>query len=206
MSNQKGFSLIEVMIAAVILVPTLGLVLNTTQSVNSHLVMDDTIGASVESLQRSVTRVSKLMRPCSLATYRMAADQTDVEEGRANHVGEWIEPVAGVTRNSIYFRSADGRLSMNALNLTPPRTLRFVMDSHEIANGRDDDGDGLVDEGRVEMIYDGMRVPLVSNVEGCSFSLQDRRVTIEMRSGIRRRGASQTQRFTAREVLYLRNN
>ncbi|MBI5851034.1 MAG: type II secretion system protein [Planctomycetes bacterium] len=205
MNSQRGFSLIEVMVVMSIMIPILGFVLSGTRSVNLAVVKDDAIAASLESLQRSVTRLAHIIRPGSLGQYRMVALDEDVTTGLASSAGEWIEPRNGVRRESIQFRATDGRLSMNAVNLSAPRVIRFLLDPSEIDNGVDDDRDGLIDEGRIMMQYDGVEVALVRNVEQCSFELNDRLLTIRIRSAARAR-EGRIQRFSIEEVIHLRNN
>ena len=63
----------------------------------------------------------------------------------------------------------------------------------------------MVDEGRLMMDYDGIPVALASNLEAATFTLVGRLLTIRLQSAARTR-AGVMQRFTASEVLYLRNN
>jgi hypothetical protein len=224
-TRQSGFSLLEVMIVGALMVPALAIILRATDMATNNLSADDTVGRYMESLQRSAVRIAAIIRPCSLATYRMESTQVDVDEtaaeeaaeaamltylrtvpsGTAHAVGEWIEPADGAARTGIRFQGATGQVSMNAAALTPPRTLRFVRDSGELANGLDDDQDGLIDEGAVWLTYDSSTIQLNSNIERCLFSLTSRTLTITLASAVRRRDG-RVQRFTHNEVLFLRNN
>lgn len=205
MNRQDGFTMVEVMVVFVLLVPTLGLILTCTETASRNLAIDDTVAKTMETLQRSAVRISQIARPCAMTSYRMQATAADVAAALATTVGEWIEPVDGQPRTAIRFRSATGTVSMNASALTSPRTFRFVMDPRETDNDVDDDGDGMVDEGKVIMDYDGNRIAMAGNVESCTFTLTNRLLRIELRAAARRRDGS-IQRFTARETLFLRNN
>lgn len=202
--GEQGFTLVELVLVATLLTMAMaivGMCMNTaTQSLNA----DDLVGRAMESLQRSAVRISQVARPCSLTTYRVAAVASDVP-ALASAVGEWIEPVDGDPRASIMFQSASGVLSMNASALTGPRIFTLELDAGEVDNDIDDDGDGMIDEGRVVLDYEGIKVALASNIEGCTFTLTGRLLAIELRSAARARGGL-LQRFTIRETIYLRNN
>jgi hypothetical protein len=67
---------------------------------------------------------------------------------------------------SLSFRAAEGWAG-GALQLGPQRRLRFERDAAEFADGLDNDGDGLVDEGALIFTTDvaaGAEVALVSGV------------------------------------------
>lgn len=225
-SDQRGFTMLEMMAVLALLVPMLSIILRATSTTAGNMIADDNVARCMENLQRSAIRIAAIIRPASISTYRMEANQVDVDEtqrevyehsigntsyvrppgsGYATSVGEWIEPADGAARTGIRFRAATGKLSMNASALTPWRTLRFEMDAGEIANGSDDDGDGLVDEGAVVLDYDGTTVRMNTDIEQCTFNLEGRTLTILLQSGSHRRNGM-VQRFTHREVLFLRNN
>lgn len=205
MNRQTGSTLLEVLVVAALLIPIIALMMTGTDRATQTMAQDETIAKTMEGLQRSAIRISHVVRPCSLGTYRMAANQEDVNALRAAAVGEWIEPEPGLPRTGIRFRAASGTLYINAAALTAVRTVQFRLEPGETQNGVDDDGDGLIDEGDVVYDQDGTEVLLTRNVERCTFALTDRTLVIELRAGARRKDG-QVQRFTARQTLYLRNN
>ena len=207
MKNSRcgGFTLLELMIATLIFVPVLVAISATTRTVSGTINANDQSAEVLESLRRSMQRVAQLVRPCSMTTVRLQAIQADVDAGRAATVGEWIDPTDLQACPGIRFRSADGVLSMNATALTPPREIYFVMDSNEIDNDLDDDGDGMVDEGRVHLLYDTTRLTLADSIENCSFTTDGRLLRISMQS-VRRDASRRVFRATVEQVFYLRNN
>ena len=88
MNRQSGFSLLEVMIVGALMVPALAIILRATDMATNNLSADDTVGRYMESLQRSAVRIASIIRPCSLATYRMESTQVDVDETAAEEVAE----------------------------------------------------------------------------------------------------------------------
>jgi prepilin-type N-terminal cleavage/methylation domain-containing protein len=203
-SAQGGFTLVEVTMVAALFGLILGAIAMSLQTTSQSLTADDQVGRAMESLQRCAVRIAHIARSCALTTFRVASTAADVPL-RATAAGQWIEPEDGEPRAAIQFRTADGRLSMNAAALTPPREFRLRLDPGEIQNGIDDDNDGLIDQGTLMMNYDGVDVELGHHVESCVFTLTDRLLTIDLTSGVRRRNGS-VQHFKIHETAYLRNN
>jgi hypothetical protein len=203
-SAEGGFTLVEVVLVTALLGLILGAVAMSLQTTSQSLAADDVVGKAMESLQRSAVRIAHLARSCALTSYRVFSTASDVPL-RATAPGQWIEPMDDEPRIAIQFRSADGRLSMNAAALTEPRTFRIRLDPGESANGLDDDGDGLIDQGTLVMNYDGLDIEIGHKIESCRFTLSDRLLTIELSSGARRRDGT-VQHFSIHETAYLRNN
>ena len=204
-STRGGFTLIEVLIVTLIFVPILMAIHTTTAMVSSTVSANDLSAEVLETLRRSMHRVSQLVRPGSLTTVQVQAIQADVDASRAANVGDWIDPVDLEARPGIRFQSAEGVLSMNAAALTPPREITFVMDSDELDNDLDDDGDGMVDEGAIHMLYDTSRFTLSDSIETCSFAMDGRVLRILMQSA-RRDPKGHVYRATIAQTFYLRNN
>jgi len=203
-SASGGFTLVEVVIVATLLSLAMSIISMCLSTATASLGVDDLVARSMETLQRNAVRIAQITRPCAISTYRVLSTSADVPL-HAAAAGEWMEPLQDDPRPSVQFRSARGELSMNAAGLTAPRTLRIQLDPGEVENGIDDDGDGMIDEGRVMLRYDGVDVAMAQNIERCVFTLSGRLLTIEMRSAARRRDGG-LQRFTVRETIYLRNN
>lgn len=204
MNRQAGFTLVELTLVTALLAMIMAGVAAFLSAATTSIRLDDNVAVAMESLQRSAIRVSQVMRPCSISTYRVLSTQSDVPAA-ASAVGQWIEPTDGESRAAIQFCSSTGELSLNAQQLTEPRSFSIQLEPGELENDADDDGDGLVDEGRLMMLYDGIPVALASNLEAVTFTLTGRLLNIRVQSAARTR-AGMVQRFTAEEVLYLRNN
>ncbi len=201
---QGGFTLVEVTLVTALLGLILGAVAMSLQTTSQSLTADDQVGRAMESLQRCAVRIAHIARSCAITTFRVCSTAADVPL-RATAPGQWIEPQDGEPRDAIQFRSADGRLSMNAAALTQPHEFRKKLDPGEVANGLDDDGDGLIDQGTLMMTYEGVEVELGHHVESVTFTLTDRLLAIDLVSGVRRRDGS-VLHFKIHETTYLRNN
>ncbi len=99
---------------------------------------------------------------------------------------------------------ATGTLSMNATDLTSPRALEFVLDAGEAANSTDDDGDGLVDEGKLFLRYESTRTPIADGVESCSFEVDGRVIRFSVQCA-KRDGSGRVHRETTQQVWWVRN-
>ncbi len=204
-SKCGGFTLFEVMIVTLIFLPVMVAITATTGMVSGTINANDQSAEVLESLRRSMQRVAQFVRPASMTTIRCQAIQADVDAGKAASVGDWIEPTDLEARPGIRFQSADGVMSMNASALTPPREITFVMDTGEVDNDLDDDGDGMVDEGKVHLLYDTTTVTLVNQIEFCSFAMDGRLMRMQMQS-VRLDSEGRAYRATVEQVFYLRNN
>ena len=201
---DTGYTLVELTIAAVLLAGAMAMIAVSVSTASNSLHGDDLVAKGMESLQRSAVRVSQIMRPCSLTSYRVLSLRSDVP-AQASAPGEWIEPNDGEPRSAIQFRAASGVESMNAAALTDTRVLRLEPEASDPPDGVDNDGDGMVDEGYLVLDYDGIAVRLASNIERCTFTLTGRQLAIELHSAARRRNQT-VQHFAVHETLYLRNN
>lgn len=215
-SNQAGFTLLEMMLVMVVAIPILGSVFVTNKLVRSEIQATDTAAAAAESCRAAGQRLALLARAGLLSTCQIKATAADISAAQAAALtnpstyiptlGEWISPPETGSRTTFRFQSADGILSMNATALTPMREFEFFMDAGESDNGVDDDGDGMVDEGRLQLRIGNSPVQLVlAGVERCDFSLAGRLLTITLTCA-RRDGDGHLYRATTTQSIYMRNS
>ena len=202
---QRGFTLVEVMIAATVLAVMMAAIFNTTTVATRSTEENVASAESITQCRRYLERVARLVIPAKMSTLQMPATAADVTALLATSVGEWIDaPGDAEWRNGIQFLAATGQLAMNAVLSTSTRALQFTMEATETDNDIDDDGDGLVDEGIVTLLHDGVTVRVLHGVETCSFQLTDRLLAIRMRCGLQKNG--RTHRADLTQRVFLRNN
>jgi hypothetical protein len=204
-ATERGFTLIEMTIVLALAFPILTGLAMTTTSVNQSIEANSRAADVNTFSRRALLRIANLIRPAQMSTFRVLSVALDVTELRATKVGEWIVPSDLVERPGLEFRSASGLLSMNAALTTSERRTVFVRDPTESPNGVDDDGDGLVDEGRVMLLQNGVTLNILQNVEDLTFELDGRLLTIRMRVA-RRATNGRIHRFSTTSQFYLRNN
>ena len=203
--SSGGFTLVEVMIAATITAVMMAAIWNSTSVATRSTEENMASAESITQCRRYLERVAKLVLPAKMSTLKMPAIAADVTNLVATSVGEWIDaPGDTEWRGGIQFVAASGTLRMNAALLTSMRALEFAMDPTESDNNADDDGDGLVDEGRVSLLHDGTVIHVLQGVEICSFQLTDRLLAIRMRCGLWKNG--RTHRADLTQRIFLRNN
>lgn len=201
--TQHGFTLLELMLVVVIMVPLFGALAGISASVTSSVDANDKRASAVERARRSVQRLSQLLRPARLSSIQVQANADDVAAARASAVGQWISPVDLSPRSSVRFFAAEGLLSMNAALSTPRRQLTFELESGETANGIDDDGDGLVDEGRLLYVSDTVSADL-GRFEMVTFTTEGSLLRISLRVGIS--GANRRiYRASVEHAFHIRN-
>lgn len=203
--RQSGFSLVELMIVVAVLAALVAAVGTSAHVVNSTLNTNGVRADVTASAQRSIRMMGTFARSGKLSTIQVQAVAADVAALRATYVGEWIPPSDLVWRPGIEFVCAAGVLKINASLNTAQRRLTFELDPGEIANGADDDGDGLIDEGSVILKHDLSTVAVVHDVEDCSFMLDGRLLSIRLRCG-KRDASGRVHRATFERAFYMRNN
>jgi len=209
-SRERGFTLVEMVVTMMVLIvvlagfgSTAGITSRTANSIYRR-------AEATERVMRCFERITPFTRAGVTSTYQVEANAADVIAGRATAAGAWIDPQDGEARTAARLRAADGILAMNATSITPPIELRFQTDPGEdpatnpaAAAGRDDDGDGLVDQGRLTMLYKGIRTVLLTGIESCTMTIDGYLLTVRVRTA---RGRTSTTQFTFERVFTLRNN
>jgi hypothetical protein len=109
-----------------------------------------------------------------------------------------------VPAQSLSFASVEGTQSMNAQARTLVRTIEFVRDPGEKLNAYDDDGDGMIDEGKLIMRYGKTTTILADKVEICTFTLEGRIVRFAIRV-CRRDSKGRIHRTTIQKRILIRN-
>lgn len=145
---RAGLTLLELAIAAVIVAMMFGAVAITVLRADGAY-REAELGAEVE-------------RDSEPALERVAREFMDAARTTVT-----LTPAAPLQGTSISYRRATG-WGGGALQLSPTRRIRFELDPAELADGLDNDGDGLVDEGRVVLSTDvaggGTQAVLVTGV------------------------------------------
>jgi prepilin-type N-terminal cleavage/methylation domain-containing protein len=202
--RTSGFTLVELMIVATVLVLLLTAFGATAGTASRTMLVTDRRAEATEKLLRFFARIVNQTRAGVLSTYKVEATAADVAAARAAAVGDWIDPVDGEPRDAVCFQAADGILAINAGSLSPPIVLRFRRDAGEDATAGDDDGDGLVDEGQVTLGYDAeVEANVLTGVSACDFVLDGNLLAVRVRTA-RRVGSD--QQFQLEQVFTLRNN
>ena len=206
--RSKGFTLVELMIVLVVMTTMMAGVWSVTQSARGAVAANARAAEVAATTVRTIRRIGAFLRPAKLSTVQLQAIAADVSAGRAAAVGEWIFPPTppdGLERPGIRFLAAEGLLSMNATLSTTPRELTFEMDSTETANGNDDDGAGMIDEGKVRLLHETSSLAIARDAEACAFTISGRQVTVRLRCAKGGPGGP-VQRAELTQSFYFRNN
>lgn len=213
---ESGFTLLELLVVTAMAMPILGSVFATNAMVREEIQASDTSASVAESCRTAGQRLALYARSGLLSTCAVRATQADVNAAIAAQaldpsvivpgLGDWIAPPVGSTHSTFRFQAADGILSMNAAALTPAREFEFVMDDSEIANGADDDGDGMIDEGKLQLRINTSQLELIATgVEQCNFSLNGRILRVQLTCA-RRDHQGHVYRAVATHNICMRNS
>lgn len=212
---QGGMSLLELLVVMAVSVPILGSVLATNRMVREENTATDEAATVAENCRLAGQRLALYARAGLLSTCFVRATDEDVELARVAResdpsvtvpdVGDWIAPNEHTQRQTFSFQAADGVLSMNADRVTEAREFEFVLEDNELDNDRDDDGDGLVDEGSLRLRIGTTRLELIATgVESCSFELTGRVLTFNLQCA-RRDHQGHVYRAAVTHTIFMRN-
>ncbi len=213
---QGGFTLLELLIVMTVSIPILGSVMATNRMVREENTAREATADVAERCRTAGQRLALYGRAGLLSTCQIRATQDDVDTAAAAHatdpsvvlcdVGDWIAPYENTQRSTFSFQAADGVLSLNATALTPVREFEFVLEDGELDNGLDDDGDGLIDEGSLQLRVGTTNLELIAEgVEQCTFSLDGRVVSVHLQCA-KRDHQGHVYRATSDFTIYMRNS
>lgn len=170
----NGFSLLEVMVAAAILTFVVALIYAALFSAGDTYANDSVHLALDERGREVLNQMVRELREAGVSTFVSGS------------------PPAAIVAGTPYADVSFGRHS--GLNLTTKQVefghtvrYRWVLDPAEIANGKDDNANGLVDEGLIEKTETFLGKPAVTTRicrdvknQGLKFVLQNRSVAITL--------------------------
>lgn len=189
--SRSGYTVVELVLTAVMMVPILMAFLSISQSVSSSLDTNQRAGEADELLQRTAAGIERLLRPARLASLEVRADASDVAAAIAAGqpeptIGEWIPAPELSPRPGLRFAALAGVPTAPAGVATTTRALEFTLDPGELDNDLDDDGDGLVDEGtlyRNDGSDGGDDLELLRGVEVCTFEVDGNLLRLTLQWG-----------------------
>lgn len=160
--RESGFTLVEMSVTIVILVPVLYVALNTTGILTRSVATNERNATVHQTLTRVTNQLYTLTRPALTSTVQVRNNRTD----------GWSVPAPDTPYPALRFATDDP--------IEPITELEFVRDIGEISNGADDDGDGLVDEGSLQIRRGGDWITIATGIEALTFSLASRLMTFTM--------------------------
>lgn len=133
-ARRAGFTLIELSIASLVLIVVLGAMVTALTSGTAVYQEGSDVATVDANAQRLLDRIADELRDADLSSVTPAA-------------------LAPFGSNTLTFARGRG-YAAGALVTGPTEILRSVLDSGELDNGVDDNGNGLIDEQRVELVPD----------------------------------------------------
>jgi hypothetical protein len=193
--STQGFSLIELMLVCLMIAPVLGALLSVSGVVGGTLTANEGNAQAASQANAASLKVASWVRTASLTSLRCKTGP-----------GSYVDPVDDTDYDAAQFQLVVDF----AADLTPQlggvRTLAFQREPAEAPNGTDDDGDGLVDEGRIVMTDDlGRRLGVVANVESLAIRKAGRSVTVTVSAAVRD-ARGHVHRTVAQQRVLVQNN
>ena len=146
--QQAGFTMLELVIAGTIMTVLLGAITSVVTGTLRGF-PDQMAHATVrQTAGRTISRLGTPIMEASPAT---------------------LSPVILVNSPTVSFQRVEGFVGTAPI-LSAVNTLSFSVDNGETLNGRDDDGDGIIDEGSVLHTIGGVPTIIATDVLGLTFT------------------------------------
>jgi hypothetical protein len=144
--------------------------------------------------RQALTQLSTVLRPASLAALRVRTG------------GTWTASTEGTAYDSVRFQEVLGIPNGGVTPLAGARTLEFVRDPKEQGDGKDNNDNGLVDEGCVWLTdTNGARTCLAAGVESFQVARTGHSLHISLACGARD-SQRRVSRHKYEQQVLLRNN
>jgi hypothetical protein len=202
--RAAGMTLVEITVVLALTLPVLLVLMSATKAVTGSFKATTTSSDEAETSLRVVDCVERVLRAGRRQTLQVQATRTDVTAGRATAVGNWCAMLQRDPRTGIHIDTATGDPGPELVLPTKQHVLTFVPDPRDRADGRDNDGDGLIDEGTLNWTHDGITTAVAKNLELCTFELDGNAIRVRMRFAIQGHGGK-LRRTTIEHTVRLNN-
>jgi hypothetical protein len=202
--RAAGLTLVEVTVVVALTVPLLLVLGSASRAVMGSFTATDRASRTTEQVLRAVTTIEGALNFGRRQSLLSQATLDDVRRGRASAVGVWFSLPTGEQRTSLEVQALVGDAGPALVIPSRRHRLLLVPDPGEAADGRDNDGDGLVDERTLVLVRGDETLKLLSDVESCTFELRRQALTVTIRFGRAGHGRA-LQRATVVHTVLLNN-
>lgn len=208
--REAGYTMVEVAITSVMLMLLMAAFYKASQSFTSSIRVNERTAAVCDRLDIAMHTVERVIRAADAKSLRSKATPDDVSRATVQNklipmVGEWAKDVLDVPRTTLQFLILKDAGSTSSVQTTSRCGLRFVLDPAEQQNGKDDNGNGLVDEGRLVYENGSEVVTILPGVESFSLTVDGRVVRITVRLAQKEAGG-RIHRAALSRSIYVRNS
>ena len=204
LNRAAGMTLVEVTVVLAIMLPILMVVLNATKAVTGSFRATETASGEAEIAQRVVGDIDDVFRGGKHTTLQVIANANDVLAGRATSIGSWCSMVPGDPRNRLRVDTTTGEDSLELVVPARSNELTFVRDPADPADGRDNDSDGLFDEGSLQWTRGGFTSVIARDLERCTMELQGQAIRVTLQFAVKGHGGK-LRRTTMQHTVRLNN-
>lgn len=178
--RAAGFTLVEVTVVLALALPVLLVVLNATQAVTGSFRATETASREAGIAQNAVAVLDSVFRGAQCRTLQVIANANDVAELRAAQVGDWCSMIPADPRKRLRVDTTTGDPGPKLVIPVSTNELAFVSDPGEPSDGKDNDNDGLFDEGTLQWKHDGITTVIARNLEVCTFELAGQAIHVTL--------------------------
>ncbi|HEX6811576.1 MAG TPA: hypothetical protein VF384_08140 [Planctomycetota bacterium] len=189
-NRSAGMTLVEVTVVLAIMLPILLVITSATKAVMGSFKATESSSGEMETAQRCVADLDTVFRAGRRRTVEVKATQADVTALRATAIGEWCSMVTADPRTCLRLESTTGEDGPELIVPVRMNELAFVRDAAELADGLDNDGDGLFDEGSLKWTRGGFTSDIARDLEICTFQLDRDSVRVTLQFAVAGHGGT----------------
>jgi hypothetical protein len=197
-------TLIEVTVVLALALPLLLVVLNATRAVTGSFRATETASREYRIAQRAVDTLDEVFRGGRCSSLQVIANAKDVAELRAAQVGDWCSMIPADPRTRLRLDTTTGQPGPQLVIPVMKNELLFVPDPKDPTDTKDNDKDGLFDEGTLHWTRNGFTSVIATNLEVCTFELAGQAIHVTLQFATTG-NAGKWRRTTFRHTVRLNN-
>jgi len=202
--RAAGMTLVEVTVVLALALPVLLVVTNATMAVTGSFRATETSTREAGIAQKVVDTLDDVLRGGRCRTLEVIANAKDVAELRATKVGDWCSMIPADPRTRLRVDTTTGQPGPKLVVPVLTNELRFVPDPSDPTDTKDNDKDGLFDEGTLQWTRNGFTSVIANNLEVCTFELAGQAIHVTLQFATVG-NAGKWRRTTFRHTVRLNN-
>jgi type II secretory pathway pseudopilin PulG len=178
--RMAGMTLVEVTVVLALALPVLLVVTNATRAVAGSFRATETSSRESAIAQKAIAALDSIFRGGRCQTLQVIANAQDVAELRAVKVGDWCSMIPADPRTRLRVDTTTGQTGPKLVIPVVSNELAFVPDPKDPTDTKDNDKDGLFDEGTLQWTHNGFTSVIATNLEVCTFQLAGRAIQVTL--------------------------
>lgn len=202
--RMAGMTLVEVTVVLALALPVLLVVTNATRAVAGSFRATETSSREAAIAQTAIAALDSVFRGGRCQTLQVIANAKDVLELRAINVGDWCSMIPADPRTRLRVDTTTGQTGAQLVIPVVSNELVFVPDPKDPTDTKDNDKDGLFDEGTLQWTRNGFTTVIAKDLEVCTFELVGQAIHVTLQFATKGNGGT-WRRTTFKHTVRLNN-